>query len=461
MNKRRQRSKHSRIDTFRDFQGQNSFRKEMVMSRMVYLLLATSIIFTIVFSLTSTMAAAPSRSSAAGGASDRQMRQSSFFVQVDPNNTVTGYAGSGYMKGTFYHYPSVWWNAWFYVGPHIPGRAKQISTVLQVAPLDPNEGGYAEIAYAWSTPAWSNLHPGQPPLSGHIADVDTEGKYIRRLPFGKINLQIGSERQKVLHRYLIPEYSPEWLSVAVRGANFKILNGRLMYEGSPGQTGQLDEARIRDIVLQVIKENPALIHKILNDYSQEQRQAQKQENEKRLLEKSFKNKVMDIRIGASPTQGPQDAKITIFTFQDFECPHSKRVAMTFKPLLKQYAGKVKFVFKNRPLTFHQHAEEAAKAALAAHMQGRFWEYHDLLFKNSTKLGEEVFLGLAKELDLDIEKFNADRNSKTVEGKLNADITEANKHNIHSTPTFVMNGVVVTGSRSRSYFNNIIKLLLEQ
>ena len=434
------------------------------MSRVVILLVVASIIPTIVFDSAgpgASMATAAVSTSAVSRASGLQMRQSSFLVQVDPNNMVNRYAGSGYMKGTFYHYPSAWWNVWFYVGPYVPGRAKRVSTVLQIVALDPNEVGYAEIAYAWSTPAWSNLHPGQPPLSKHVTDVDIESEYIGRLPFGKIDLQIGSERQKVSHRHLIPEYSPEWLSIAVRGANFKILNGRMMYEGEPKQTGQVDEDRIREIVLQVIKENPALIHKILNDYSRAQRQAQKEENERRQLEASFKDKITDLQIGASPTHGPQEAKITICAFQDFECPHSKRVATTFKSLLKQYAGQVRFVFKNRPLTFHKQAAAAAKAALAAHMQGRFWEYHDLLFENSTKLREEVFLQLAKELDLDIEKFNADRNSKTIEEKLNADIAEANKHGFRGTPTFVINGVVVTGTRSQLYFNNIIKRLLEQ
>ena len=437
------------------------------MSRVVFVLVTASIIPIILFDSISTgasMVSAPVHSSVVNRASIGRMRQNSFFVQVDPNNTVTRNAGSGYMRGMFYSYPSAWWNAWFYVGPYVPGRAKQVSTVLQVVPLDPNEVGYAEIAYAWSTPAWSNLYQGQPPLSGYVTDMDIESKYIGRLPFDKINLQIGSERQNVSYRYLIPEYSPEWLSIAVRGANFKILNGRMMYEGGPkrtGQAGKIDEDRIREIVLQVITENPALIQKILNDYSRALRQTQKEENERRQLETSFKDRTTDIQIDPSPTQGPKDAKITIFAFHDFECPHSKRGAKTLEPLLKQYDGEVRLVFKNRPLTFHQHAAAAAKAALAAHMQGRFWEYHDLLFENSTKLREEVFLRLAKELDLDIEKFNADRNSKTVEEKLNADIDEANNHGFRGTPTFVMNGVVVTGTRSQSYFNNIIKRLLEQ
>jgi predicted DsbA family dithiol-disulfide isomerase len=65
------------------------------------------------------------------------------------------------------------------------------------------------------------------------------------------------------------------------------------------------------------------------------------------------------------------------------------------------------------------------------------------------------------LDLDIDKFNKDRNSKTVEDLLNADIAEADKLGLRGTPTFVINGVVVTGTRSQSYFNNIIQRLLEQ
>jgi len=464
MNKTRQNSKPSRIDIFSEDQGQNSYRKETVVSRVVYLLAAVLILSTIVLDLAgpgTSIADAAVSSSNAGKASDVQMRQSSFLVQVDPNNTAARSAGSGYMKGTFYKYPSAWWNVWFYVGPYVPGQAKEISTVLQIAPLDPNEVGYAEIAYAWSTPAWSSLHPGQPPLPEHVTDMDTESKYIERLPFGKIDLQIGSDRQNVSYRHLIPEYSPEWLSIAVRGANFKILYGRMMYEGGPQQTMLTDEDRIREIVLQVIKENPALIQKILNDYSRSQRQAQKEKNERQHLETSFKNKVTNIQIGASPIQGPQDAKITIFTFQDFQCPHSKRGAKTLEPLLKQYDGQVRLVFKNRPLSFHQHAVSAAKAALAAHMQGRFWEYHDLLFENSTKLGEELFIRLAKELDLDIDKFNADRRSKKVEDLLNSDIAEANRHGFRGTPTFVINGIVVTGTRSQSYFNDVIKRLLEQ
>ena len=86
----------------------------------------------------------------------------------------------------------------------------------------------------------------------------------------------------------------------------------------------------------------------------------------------------------------------------------------------------------------------------------------MLFQNYRTLGEESSVKFAQELNLDIERFNADRNSKTAEDQLNADLAEAQKHNFRGTPTFVINGVVVAGAQPRSYFEDVIKrLLLEQ
>jgi hypothetical protein len=201
------------------------------------------------------------------------MHQNTFFLQVDPNNTVTRCAGNGYMQSTCYLYPSAWWNPWSYVGPYTPGRSKQVSTVLRLVPLDPNEQGYAEISLVWSTPAWSKLHPGRPPLPGHIPDEQTENKFIERLAVRKVQLQTGGEPQYVTYRHVIPQYSPEWIAIAARGFNFKIISGRVMYERETArsQTGQIDEAWIREIVLQVIMENPELIQKTLDIQSLEMR----------------------------------------------------------------------------------------------------------------------------------------------------------------------------------------------
>jgi protein-disulfide isomerase len=428
----------------------------------MHLVLAISILSIIIFNPVIAGGAGGARTPANVSAPKRtpqsRMHQNTFFLQVDPNNTVTRCAGNGYMKSTCYVYPSQWWKAWSYVGPYTPGRTKQVSALLKIVPLDPNEEGYAEIAFAWTTPAWSNLYSDKPPLPGIITDENIENRFIARIPFRTVHLQIGCEPEYISYRHQIQQHSPEWLAIAVRGFNFKVLTGRMMYETEPRQTmmGQLDEARIREIVLQVIRENPEFIQNVLDDHAR----AKRIEDQRRQLEISFKNRITDIQVGSSPTRGPEDADITIFAFQDFECPYSQRGAATLEPLLKEYAGKARIVFKNRPQTFHKQAAAAAKAALAAHKQGRFWEYHDLLFKNYRALGENIFVKLAKELNLDIERFNADRKSKTIEQQLSADIAEAQKHNFRGTPTFVMNGVVVAGAQSRPYFENVIKRLLE-
>ena len=441
-------------------------RKKIMLSRLIS--------FVLVVSLVSAMVADSVLASAVGGASragipanstgrnaipKQTMHQNTFFLQVDPNNTVTRCAGNGYMQSTCYLYPSAWWNPWSYVGPYTPGQSKQVSTLLQLLPLDPNEEGYAEISLVWSTAAWSQLHPGRPPLPGNIPDEETEKKFIERLDLRKVQLQTGSVPQYVTYRHVIQQYSPEWIAVAARGFNFKIISGRIVYERQAPreQMGQMDEAWIREIVLQVIMENPALIQKTLDNYQRKSRI----EYQKRQLEASFKNRVMDIQAGTSPTRGPDDAEITIFAFQDFECPYSQRGAATLKPLLKEYSGKIRLVFKNRPQTFHKQAAGAAKAALAAQKQGRFWEYHDLLFENNRSLGEEVFIKLARQLNLDIERFNKDRNSKKIEEQLNTDLAVAKEHNFNGTPTFVINGVVIAGAQPQSYFEDVIKRLLNE
>lgn len=87
----------------------------------------------------------------------------------------------------------------------------------------------------------------------------------------------------------------------------------------------------------------------------------------------------DVKTGNSPTKGPSSAKITIVEFSDFECPFCGRAEPTTKQILSTYPNDVKLVFKNYPLGFHANAQKAAEAAACAADQGKFWEYHDLLF----------------------------------------------------------------------------------
>ena len=172
------------------------------------------------------------------------------------------------------------------------------------------------------------------------------------------------------------------------------------------------------------------------------------------LEDAFKKPVV-VDAGDSPFKGPADAKVTIIEFSDFECPFCTRGKKTMEDVAKAYPKDVKVVFKNLPLAFHKNAEPAAKAALAAHKQGKFWEMHDKLFDNQRALNDEFYMATAKELGLDVDKFKADMASDDITKQIEADKELAKKHGITGTPGFFVNGVPVKGAYPLDHFKGII------
>jgi protein-disulfide isomerase len=141
----------------------------------------------------------------------------------------------------------------------------------------------------------------------------------------------------------------------------------------------------------------------------------------------------------APLLGPENAPVTLVVFSDFECSHCSRVGSLLDEILARYPKQVKIAFKNFPLTFHQHAQPAALAALAAHRQGRFWQFHDLLFENQKNLSEAKFVEIATRLNLNLEKFNSDRKAPSTRQELERDLNEAHKAGVRGTPTIFING----------------------
>jgi protein-disulfide isomerase len=108
-------------------------------------------------------------------------------------------------------------------------------------------------------------------------------------------------------------------------------------------------------------------------------------------------------------------------------------------VLEKYPQKVKLVFKNFPLRNHRFAQPAAAAALAAHAQGQFWAFHDALFENYNKLSEAKIEEIRAGLNLDKEKFDAQRKAPEVNGQIQSDMRIAREIGINSTPTVFVNG----------------------
>jgi protein-disulfide isomerase len=172
------------------------------------------------------------------------------------------------------------------------------------------------------------------------------------------------------------------------------------------------------------------------------------------------DKVYDIEVGKSPVRGAKDAKVTLVEFSDFQCPYSQRVQPLIRDLLKAYPDDLRHVYKNLPLRFHKQARPAAKACLAAGMQGKFWEMQALVFKNPRKLSDEDLKKYAKKTGLDVEQFEEDFKGKEVEKLIEKDLAEAKKASVTGTPTLFLNGKRVR-SRSEEAMKKEIDRLMEE
>lgn len=143
--------------------------------------------------------------------------------------------------------------------------------------------------------------------------------------------------------------------------------------------------------------------------------------------------------GPAPSYGAPDARVTIVEFSDFQCPYCAEAARTLKKLKETHGQSVRVIFRHYPLPFHEHAQAAAQAALAAHAQNKFWEYHDLLFAHQSALDPQDLESYAEQLKLDVAKFREASVDDTVANLISADVALGDAVNVRGTPTVFVNG----------------------
>jgi protein-disulfide isomerase len=159
-----------------------------------------------------------------------------------------------------------------------------------------------------------------------------------------------------------------------------------------------------------------------------------------------------------PQHGPADAPVTIVEFSDFECPFCGRVIPTLKELETAYGKKIRVVWRNQPLPFHQNAMPAAIAAMEAFEQGKadkFWAMHDKMFENRSALSTDDLVGYAKALGLDGAKMKTALETKKHEKEIKADQEVAAEVGARGTPSFFINGRVLRGAQPVDKFKEII------
>ena len=149
--------------------------------------------------------------------------------------------------------------------------------------------------------------------------------------------------------------------------------------------------------------------------------------------------IYNIALDGLPFKGPANARVTIAVFDDYQWPYCARLEPFFQQVLDKYPNDVKLVVKNFPLPNHKFARKAATAALAANVQGKFWEFHSQLFKNYKVINDAKIQEIAKELGLDMEKFNKDMQSPTIKRLIARDVSNGRQIGVRGTPTIYING----------------------
>lgn len=139
-------------------------------------------------------------------------------------------------------------------------------------------------------------------------------------------------------------------------------------------------------------------------------------------------------------QGPATAPVTLVEYGDYECPSCGAAYPIVKEVRRRLGVRLRFVFRNFPLTtVHPHAQHAAEAAEAAGAQGRFWEMHDALFEHQDALADDALIGYARALGLDMIQFTRDLREHRYVARVGEDVAGGLRSGVNGTPAFYING----------------------
>jgi protein-disulfide isomerase len=169
---------------------------------------------------------------------------------------------------------------------------------------------------------------------------------------------------------------------------------------------------------------------------------------------------LEVSYDPDRVRGNPDARVTMVEFSDFQCPYCEQAYLMVKSLLKKYDGKVKLAYRDLPLQEVQSdIHGAGEASRCASEQGKFWEYHDILFENQDEYGERAFQMFAEQLGLEPDSFTACLQSGKYKALVQADFDEGIRLGATGTPAFFINGIFLNGARPQNEFEEIIDALL--
>lgn len=171
-----------------------------------------------------------------------------------------------------------------------------------------------------------------------------------------------------------------------------------------------------------------------------------------------------VEAGNGPSEGGKaDAPVTMIVFSDFQCPFCSRGAESVAAVKKKYGSKVRIVFRHFPLPMHKDARPAAEASMCVNDQGgdKFWKFHDKAFANQDKLDAPNLEKYAKEAGADVKKFQECLAAKKFAAAVQTDMEYGEKVGVKSTPTFFVNGELISGAVPIEQFSEVIDEALEE
>ena len=170
---------------------------------------------------------------------------------------------------------------------------------------------------------------------------------------------------------------------------------------------------------------------------------------------------IEVSADDDPFIGPENAPVTIIQFAEFQCPYCGKAGESIDQVMETYPDKIKMVYRDFPLGFHDRAIPAAVAANCAGEQGKYWEMHEKLMSNQRALDEETLIAHAKSLSLDMSKWDTCRADPAQEAEVRKDMDDGAAVGVTGTPAFFINGIMLSGAQPFEAFKDIIDRELER
>jgi len=168
------------------------------------------------------------------------------------------------------------------------------------------------------------------------------------------------------------------------------------------------------------------------------------------------------KLGPNPAIGSDKALVKVFVISDFQCPVCKRAADGVEELFSQFTDEeVQWIFWQNPLDMHQKALPIAVASMAAFQQGKFWEFHDLMFSNQREAAPEDISSYAEKVGVDLAKFRTDQQSAETLAKIRSDQAASEKVGARGTPSFLINGRLQVGWGSAAGIGSMVRTEIDQ